>query len=123
MANLQTVDLGHSSDQDLFAADQRLLAESDVFIGDFSSPSTGGGFMAARALALGKPVLALFEEAQTPSAMIAGNPAVTTARFHDDESFFSAVRRFLERPLTPALSPLAQGEGGRLRAPRRSPAG
>lgn len=80
MANVQTVDLGHSTDQDVFAADQRLLAESDVSIGDFSSPSTGGGFMAARALELGKPVLALFEEAQTPSAMIAGNTAVTTAR-------------------------------------------
>lgn len=106
MANLHTVDLGHSTDQAIFAADQRLLAESDVFIGDFSSPSTGGGFMAARALELGKPGLALFEEAQTPSAMIAGNPAITTARFHDDASFFAAVKRFLERPPV------------RLRAPR-----
>lgn len=110
MASAHTIDLGHATDHDVFAADQRLLAESDVFIGDFSSPSTGGGFMAARAVALGKPVLALFEAAQKPSAMIAGNPGITTARFYDDGSFFAAVKQF--------LSGHARDGGRRLRRPR-----
>lgn len=94
MAHAASVDLP-AGDQAIYAHDQQLISQSDVFVGDFSSPSTGAGFMAARALQLGKPVLALFAEGQRASAMIAGNPDITTARFSDDASFVSAVRAFL----------------------------
>lgn len=107
MAHPGSVDLPEG-DQAIYAHDQKLLSESDVFIGDFSSPSTGSGFMAARALQLGKPVLALFAEDQRASAMIAGNPEIVVGRFRDDASFVAAVRAFL----------LGVAPGARLRAPR-----
>ncbi|MFT3712741.1 MAG: nucleoside monophosphate kinase [Archangium sp.] len=94
MANPHSVDLPEG-DAAIFAHDQQLLAASDAFIGDFSSPSTGAGFMAARALQLGKPVLALFGADQRASAMINGNPEIVSARFSDDASFTAAVREFL----------------------------
>jgi adenylate kinase len=84
-------------DAALYAWDERLLAGSDVFIGDFTAPSTGSGFMAARALELGKPVLALFGVEQRPSAMLAGHPRVVTGRFDpaSEVSLMAAVRAFL----------------------------
>ncbi len=95
LARPRTAELGHANDAELFIADQALLATSHVFIGDFSHPSTGAGFMAARALGLKLPVLALFKEGQRPSAMLAGCPGVTTRFFSDERSFSAEVRAFL----------------------------
>lgn len=94
----RTADLGGRSDAEIFAEDQRLLREAHVFIGDFSTPSTGAGFMAARAEALGLPSLALFREGQRPSAMISGCPQISTRFFADQADFQRQVRAFfLER--------------------------
>ncbi|MFO0595558.1 MAG: nucleoside monophosphate kinase [Myxococcaceae bacterium] len=95
MAHPHTADAVGADDAAIYAADQRLLASSDLYLADLSQPSTGAGFMTARALELGKPVLALFHETQKPSAMIAGHPRITTARFTDDSSFTRAVTNFL----------------------------
>ncbi|MBL8915334.1 MAG: nucleoside monophosphate kinase [Archangium sp.] len=46
MAHAASVDLP-AGDQAIYAHDQQLISQSDVFVGDFSSPSTGAGFMAA----------------------------------------------------------------------------
>lgn len=108
MAHPASADLGHANDAEIFEADQRLLGRSHVFIGDFSTPSTGAGFMAARAVAQGKPVLALFKTGQRPSAMLAGCPGVTTVTFADDAGFRAHVRAFL----------LAHRGDAKLRAPR-----
>lgn len=95
MASPRTADLGHDDDRAIFEHDQRLLAACDVFIADLSAPSTGAGFMAARAVAEGKPALCLLRAGQRPSAMIAGCPAITT-RVHEDEAGFRReVRAFL----------------------------
>ncbi len=101
LANPGTVD-------QVFTADQALLRRSHLFIGDFSTPSTSAGFMAARAVERRMPVLALFREGQRPTATLAGCPDVTTGFFSDDASFFREARAFVadQTPVT------------RLRAPR-----
>lgn len=95
MASPANVDLGFHSDREIHDHDQQLLAASDVFIADLASPSTGTGYMAARAVAAGKPVLCLYRAGQQPSAMIAGCPQIAT-RFHEDDAGFARhVRAFL----------------------------
>jgi len=94
MVSSTNVDLG-KSDCEIFNYDQKLLAESYVFIADLSQPSTGTGFMAASAVISNKPVLCLFENGQKPSAMIAGCSDITTAFYSDDNDFKEKVRMFL----------------------------
>ncbi len=95
MASPESVDMGLADDRAIYDHDRRLLEQCDVFIGDFSQPSTGAGFMAARAAAQGKPVLCLYKEGQKPSAMIAGCPEITTQFFASEADFKDRVRAFL----------------------------
>lgn len=113
LASPGTADPGPAREAERFAADQALLRQSHLFIGDFSTPSTGAGFMAARAVERRMPVLALFREGQHPSATLAGCPDVTTRFFSDDAAFLREARAFIadQTPVT------------RLRAPRLSLAG
>ena len=107
----RTADLGGRSDVEIFLEDQRLLELADVFIGDFSTPSTGAGFMAARAVAARKPTLALFREGQKPSAMISGCREIDTRFFADEVDFQEQVRAFF-------LAREADFRGVRFRAPK-----
>ncbi|MBP7133807.1 nucleoside monophosphate kinase [Patescibacteria group bacterium] len=95
MVSPEGVDLGEKDDGAIYAHDQSLLEESHVFIADASGPSTGTGFMAARALIQGKPVLCLYNEVARPSAMIAGCPEISTRVYTDEASLEAHVRTFL----------------------------
>ena len=111
LASPRTAELGGRSDGEIFLEDQRLLEEADVFIGDFSTPSTGSGFMAARAVAAKKPVLALFRQGQQPSAMISGCAEIDTRFFTDERDFQRVVRAFF-------LAREVDFRGVRFRAPK-----
>lgn len=95
MASPGTADLGLADDRAIHDHDQRLLSACHVFIADLSTPSTGAGFMAARAVASGKPTLCLFRAGQAPSAMIAGCPGITTRTWASEADFEREVRAFL----------------------------
>lgn len=95
MAFPETIDAGHRDDTAIHAHDQALLARAHVFIADATVPSTGTGYMAARACARGIPVLCLYEAGTAPSAMIAGSPEIATRRYADDADFVRQVRAFL----------------------------
>ena len=95
MASPKTVDMGHRDDAAIHAHDQELLARAHVFIADVSAPSTGSGYMAARAIARGIPVLCFYQQGTKPSAMIAGSPDITTRFYADDAEFMRHVRAFL----------------------------
>lgn len=95
MASPRTIDLGGRDDVTIHAHDQALLARAHVFVADVSQPSTGTGYMVARAIARGLPVLCLYEAGQTPSAMIAGSPDITTRYITDEADFLRQVREFL----------------------------
>lgn len=95
MASPRTTDLGHADDAAIHAHDQALLARAHLFVADLAAPSTGTGYMVARAIARGVPVLCLFPQGARPSAMIAGSPDVTTRAYADDDAFAAHVRAFL----------------------------
>lgn len=60
-------------DVEIFTQDIKWLQECDTLIAEVSVPSTGVGYEIACALAVNKPVLALYEENRVISAMISGN--------------------------------------------------
>lgn len=93
MASPRTLDIG--DDVAIWAHDQALLARSHVMIADVAVPSTGTGYMIARAAARGLPVLCLFEKGQRASAMISGSPDVTTKFYADDAELLEHARAFL----------------------------
>ncbi len=95
MASPKTVDLGHESDAAIHAHDQALLARAHVFIADMTTPSTGSGYMAAKAIARGIPALCLYEKGAKVSAMIAGAPEITTRFYEDEKHFMKQVHAFL----------------------------
>ena len=74
---------GSSGDEDIYARDVRWIRESDVLIAEVSQPSIGVGYEIAYAEALGKPILALYclDAEKTISAMISGNPHITTLEY------------------------------------------
>ena len=94
MASPQTMDFGASTDAEIHAHDQALLARAHVMIADLSRPSTGTGYMIAKAAARHIPILALFEKGQRPSAMIAGSPHIETRFFATTYDFMREVRAF-----------------------------
>ncbi|MBA3464999.1 MAG: nucleoside monophosphate kinase [Deltaproteobacteria bacterium] len=93
MASPTTVDVG--DDAAIHAHDQALLARAHVVIADVTIPSTGTGYMIARAAARELPVLCLYLHDTRPSAMIAGSPDVTTRFYADDAEWLAHVRAFL----------------------------
>lgn len=95
MASARTIDLGARTDAEIHAHDQALLARAHVMIADLSQPSTGAGYMVARAAARKIPILCLYARGQKPSAMIAGSPDVDTRSFDGEADFMAQVRAFL----------------------------
>ena len=93
MASAKTIDVG--DDAAIHAHDQQLLARAHVMIADVTIPSTGTGYMIARAAARGLPILCLYLHGTRPSAMIAGSPDVTTRFYADDSEWLDHVRAFL----------------------------
>jgi adenylate kinase len=95
LASAKTIDMGHADDAAIHAHDQTLLAQAHVFVADLAAPSTGSGYMIARAIGLGVPVLCLFPHGTRASAMIAGSPDVTTRFYADDADVARHVQEFV----------------------------
>jgi adenylate kinase len=93
MASARTIAIG--DDAAVHAHDQQLLARAHVMIADVTIPSTGTGYMIARAAARGLPILCLYFQGTRPSAMIAGSPDVTTRFYADDSEWLDHARAFL----------------------------
>jgi nucleoside 2-deoxyribosyltransferase len=70
-------------DWDIYTRDVRWIRESDVLIAEVSQPSIGVGYEIAYAEACGKPILALYclDAEKSISAMISGNPHITTLEY------------------------------------------
>ncbi|HET7710469.1 MAG TPA: nucleoside 2-deoxyribosyltransferase [Thermoanaerobaculia bacterium] len=72
----------------IFLRDLAWVAESDVLVAEVSKPSLGVGYeIAAARYRYGVPVICLFRPAHVPrcSAMIAGDPDITTLFYRDDD--------------------------------------
>ncbi len=88
----------HSSDapEVIYARDMLWLEESQMVIAEVSTPSLGVGYEICHALAIGKPVLCLFEEGTGLSKMILGNshPGIVVRSYSDLESLGTALNDF-----------------------------
>ncbi|HSL46908.1 MAG TPA: nucleoside 2-deoxyribosyltransferase [Anaerolineales bacterium] len=60
--------------QAVYARDIAWIRDCDVLIAEVSVPSHGVGYEIGFSLALGKPVLALYQQGRKVSKMISGNP-------------------------------------------------
>jgi 2'-deoxynucleoside 5'-phosphate N-hydrolase len=58
----------------VYTRDTRWIQESDILIAEISVPSHGVGYEIGYTLGLGKPVLAIYQQARNVSKMISGNP-------------------------------------------------
>ncbi|MBP2030599.1 nucleoside 2-deoxyribosyltransferase [Methanohalophilus levihalophilus] len=67
------------AESEIFSRDMYLLDRSDCMVAEVSVASTGVGYEVCSALNMGLPVLCIYEEGSTVSAMILGN---TNANLH-----------------------------------------
>ena len=65
---------GQEDPGDIYRRDVNWIRDSDLLIGEVSTPSHGVGYEIGLALSLGRPVLCLFNAEVVVSKMITGNP-------------------------------------------------
>jgi len=67
------------TDAEIYAQDMRWLQQSDILIGEVTTPSLGVGYEMGQAVAMGKTVVALYLSGHEDSisAMIKGAPGIT----------------------------------------------
>ncbi len=84
-------------DTEIYSQDIIWLQECNIVIAEVSIPSTGVGYEIAYALALNKPVLAVYEENRVISAMILGNPSpnLTVHSYHSIPKLLFQIKHFL----------------------------
>jgi nucleoside 2-deoxyribosyltransferase len=84
-------------DVEIYTQDIHWLQECNTLIAEVSVPSTGVGYEIAYALALNKPVLAIYEENRVISAMILGNtsPNITVHSYPSIPRLLFQIKHFL----------------------------
>lgn len=82
----------------VYARDIAWIRACDVLIAEVSVPSHGVGYEIGFSLALGKPVLALYQEGRSVSKMIRGNPDPNLAIhcYQTPQEAVLKVRKFLK---------------------------
>jgi 2'-deoxynucleoside 5'-phosphate N-hydrolase len=82
---------------DVYTRDTNWIQESDILIAEVSVPSHGVGYEIGYALALGKPVLALYQLGRKVSKMISGNPDpnLSVRSYESPENAVEIIRAFL----------------------------
>lgn len=81
------------SDHEIHDQDMRWLIESDILIGEVTTPSLGVGYEIGHAVAMEKSVVCLYRDLGEArlSAMIGGSPGISCHKYRD----FEDIRRFL----------------------------
>ncbi|MFC2029739.1 nucleoside 2-deoxyribosyltransferase [Chloroflexota bacterium] len=80
-----------------YTQDMGWLAESQAVVAEVTTPSLGVGYEICHALAIGKPVLCLYEEGAGLSKMILGNtqPGIVVRSYSDMGSLRAALHAFV----------------------------
>ena len=88
---------GDPADSRIYSRDMQWLSACDAVIAEVSTPSLGVGYEIARAAAMAKPVLCLYDvkAAFSLSAMISGSPGVTVMRYRNLPQAQTAIREFI----------------------------
>jgi 2'-deoxynucleoside 5'-phosphate N-hydrolase len=84
------------TDEWIYQRDLEWLEESDVIVAEVSTPSLGVGYEIGRTESMKKPILCLFRtrEGQRLSAMIAGNPHLTTVQYQTLDEAKNLIDKF-----------------------------
>jgi nucleoside 2-deoxyribosyltransferase len=82
---------------EVYSRDVAWIRACDLLIAEVSAPSHGVGYEIGFALALGKPVLALYQEGRKVSKMISGNPDpnLTFQTYMNAEQAVALIRTYL----------------------------
>lgn len=100
IGNQSMTNLGEDaiSDNDIYQRDIAWIREADIVIAEVSTPSLGVGYEICKAEELGKPVLCLYRDREKHrlSAMVAGNPNLTIARYTTLEDAIKTIDAFFE---------------------------
>jgi 2'-deoxynucleoside 5'-phosphate N-hydrolase len=85
--------------REVYARDVDWIRDCDVLIAEVSVPSHGVGYEIGFSLALGKPVLALYQDGRKVSKMISGNPDPNLAvkRYSTTEEAIVEIENFLNK--------------------------
>lgn len=86
------------SEQEIFEKDVGWIEESDCVIADVTVASVGVGYEVCHALAIGKPVLCVYEVGAKASAMVLGNTSeyITVKSYSGLGEVEGIVREFIE---------------------------
>lgn len=79
-----------------YTKDMQWLSESQAVVAEVTTPSLGVGYEVCHALAIGKPVLCLYEEGTELSKMILGNthPGIVVRSYSELGSLRAALHAF-----------------------------
>jgi nucleoside 2-deoxyribosyltransferase len=86
---------GGLTDEQIYDRDIAALTRADCLVAEISQPSLGVGFEIAYATRLSTPILALYDERATVSAMMLGCRDIMTVAYRDESAMRSALREFL----------------------------
>ncbi len=100
IGNQNMTNLGEDTiaDREIYQRDIAWIREADVVIAEVSTPSLGVGYEISKAEDLSKPVLCLYRDRENHrlSAMVAGNPKLTIARYTRLEDAIKTIDAFFE---------------------------
>jgi len=100
IGNQNMTNLGEDTiaDREIYQRDIAWICEADVVIAEVSTPSLGVGYEISKAEELSKPVLCLYRDRENHrlSAMVAGNPKLTIARYTRLEDAIKTIDAFFE---------------------------
>jgi 2'-deoxynucleoside 5'-phosphate N-hydrolase len=90
-------DEGVVKPEDVYDRDVRWVTGCDALIAEVSTPSHGVGYEIALALALGKPVLCVYQEGRRVSKMLTGNqhPNIRVATYRTTDECLKLVEEFV----------------------------
>lgn len=93
---LNLLEQGKDRDGAIYAQDTAWLRESDMLIGECTSPSLGVGYELAYAERFGKPCYLFYNRTRTQlSAMLTGNLYFHIYPYETEDALFAALERVL----------------------------
>ena len=93
---LSPLEGGRAADGEIYAQDTAWLRESDLLIGECTTPSLGVGYELAYAERLGKPCHIFYDRRRAQlSAMLTGNPYFHIHPYESEAELFAALDALL----------------------------
>lgn len=83
------------SEAEIFSRDIGGIQRCDLLVAEVTVPSVGVGYEICRAVDLGKPVLCVYHDGARASAMVLGNPGVTSKNYSSCDELQEIILGFV----------------------------